>query len=272
MCKFLCIFVRKFQLRVIMQRIFLVVILAVMLAACRHEQCLEQRAANLCKYIPDCGSLEKSRDYLTPDFYAILDTMCHQLPEHEVMDHQYNHWFVTDDDSPLADSPCDVLSVTQQDATHAEAALNENHLMALERVDGQWLMADFDGHKADAVRYIANTRKEQALRAAISDYLIRKIAPAYPQGELCVPCLMMTEETDTCVWGDFWVYWYETAGDTLRIVSGGCHPGKMSLRYEDGKPHVVRFEPAKDGTRFMDVREDVREAVRREQLQEFFRK
>ena len=83
---------------------------------------------------------------------------------------------------------------------------------------------------------------------------------------------MMTEETDTCVWGDFWVYWYETVGDTLRIVSGGCHPGKMSLRYEDGKPHVVRFEPAKDGNRFMDVREDVREAVRREQLQEFFRK
>ena len=59
------------------------------------------------------------------------------------------------------------------------------------RVNGEWLMADFDDHKADCIRYIAINRKEQAVRQAISDYLLREIAPFYLQGEICVPTLML---------------------------------------------------------------------------------
>ena len=272
-----------------MRKVLLGVMMAVSLAACQHTQTLEERAAELCAYIPDYESLEKSRDYMTEDFYAVLDTMFYRLPQHEAMDHEYNYWFVTDDGSPLADFPCEVMCVSQQDATHAKATICDHHIISMERVNGKWLMADFDDHKADAMRYIANNRKAQAVRQAVSDYLLREIAPYYLQGELCVPALMMVHEEDTCVWGDFWVFWYNRVGDTLQMVSGGSHPGRMRLTYANGTPQVVHFERVGDGSRFlptakrifgdyfdifmnMHSNESVREAVRREQLEEYLKK
>ena len=262
------------------------VVLAVVLAACQKSQTLEQRAAELCAYIPNHELLDKSRDYMTPDFYAVLDTMFYRLPAHEAMDHEYNYWFVTDDGTPLAESPCEVQRVEQQDATHAQAIICDNHILLMELINGQWLMSDFDNHKADCIRYIAINRKQQAVRQAISDYLLREIAPYYLQGEICVPSLMMVREEDSCVWGEFWVFWYNISGDTLKTVSGGSHPGKMILTYANNQPQVVDFERVEDGSRFMPTakrifgdyldifmnmhsNESVREAVRREQLYEF---
>jgi hypothetical protein len=97
---------------------------------------------------------------------------------------------------------------------------------------------------------------------------------------------MMVREEDSCVWGDFWVFWYKVEGDTLKTVSGGDHPGMMTLKYENGKPQVVDFERVEDGSRFMPTaklifgdyfdifmnmhsNESVREAVRRGQLYEY---
>jgi hypothetical protein len=97
---------------------------------------------------------------------------------------------------------------------------------------------------------------------------------------------MMVHEEDSCVMGDFWVFWYNISGDTLKTVSGGDHPGKMTLKYESNKPQVVDFERVEDGSRFMPTakrifgdyydifmnmhsNESVREAVRREQLSEY---
>ena len=269
-----------------MRNILFCTLLAVVLAACQKTQTLEERAAELCGYIPDPELLEKSRDYMTEDFYAVLDTMFYRLPQHEAMDHEYNYWFVTDDGTPLAESTCEVQHVEQQDVTHAQATICDNHILSMERVNGQWLLSDFDDHKADAIRHIAINRKEQAIRQAISDYLLREIAPYYRQGELCVPSLMMVREEDTCVWGDFWVFWYDIEGDTLKTVSGGSHPGRMTLTYENNQPQVVDFERVEDGSRFMPTakrifgdyldifmnmhsNESVREAVRREQLSEY---
>ena len=269
-----------------MRRTLFLTLLAVALVACQKSQTLEERAAELCAYIPDHELLEKSRDYMTEDFYAVLDTMFYRLPQHEAMDHEYNYWFVTDDGTPLADSPCKVLRAEQQDATHAQATICDNHILSMERVNGKWLMSDFDDHKADCIRYIAINRKEQAIRQSISDYLLREIAPHYLQGEICVPSLMMVREEDSCVWGDFWVFWYNVAGDTLKTVSGGSHPGKMTLTYANNQPQVIDFERVEDGSRFMpsakhvfgdylDIfmnmhsNESVREAVRREQLSEY---
>ena len=262
------------------------VLLAVVLAACQKSQTLEERAAELCAYIPDHELLQKSRDYMTPDFYAVLDTMFYRLPQHEAMDHQYNYWFVTDDGTPLAITHCEVQRVEQQDATHAQAIICDNHILSMERVNGKWLMSDFDDHKADCIRYIANNRKEQAVRQAISDYLLHEIAPYYLQGEICVPALLIAHEEDSCVWGDFWVFWYNISGDTLKTVSGGSHPGKMTLTYANNQPQVIDFERVEDGSHFMPTakrifgdyydifmnmhsNESVREAVRREQLSEY---
>ena len=198
-----------------MRKVLFYTLLAVVLAACQKTQTLEERAAELCAYIPDHELLEKSRDYMTSDFYMVLDTMFYRLPQHEALDHEWLYYFVTGNGGTIADYK--VVTVEQTDKGHAVATISvrqvwedgsfdpesdiEEHILSMERVNGQWLMADFDDHKADCIRYIANNRKEQAVRQTISDYLLREIAPYYLQGELCVPSLLIAHEEDSCVWG-----------------------------------------------------------------------
>lgn len=281
----------------------LILCAAALLIGCNtSEQQLRERAAELCQYIPDHELLERSEHFMTPDFYAVLDTMFYRLPAHEAMDHEWLYYFVTSNGGTIADY--EVASVEQTDRTHAVAVINvrqkwedgsfapdndiEEHRLSMEYVNGQWLMSDFDGHKADCIRYIAINRREQAVRQAVSDYLIREIGTHYLQGELCIPTLMMVAETDSCIWGDFWVFWYNVSGDTLLTVSGGNHAGRMTLRYENGKPQVTDFEQTEDGAGNeasakrifgdhydiywnMHSNERVREAVRQEQLGEYIR-
>ena len=293
-----------------MKKILVFALAALMLAACSDsEKQLKERAAELCQYIPDHELLEKSKDFMTADFYAVLDTMFNQLTEFEAMDHEWLYYFVTGNGGTIADY--EVASVEKTDKTHAVATIKvrqkwedgsfdentdvEEHKLYMEKVDGQWLMSDFDGHKQDCIENIANSRKEQAMRDAISDYLVKEIGPNYQQGELCVPVLMMvsTEEESADqarVWGDFWVLWYNTAGDTLKTVSGGNHSGCMTLtRANNDSPlQVTAFEQTEDGAgnetsakrifgkhydvyQNMHSNQDVREAVRKEQLKEYVR-
>ena len=278
--------------------------LGLLLAGCvNQEERLRPRAAELCKYVPDHELLAQSKDYMTADFYAVLDTLFN-LPEHEAMDHEWLYYFVTGNGGTIADY--EVVGVQQTDETHAVATVlvrqkwedgtmdsesdAEEHRLYMECVDGQWLMSDFDEHKADCLRHIAINRREQAVRAAISAYMVCEIGAQYLQGELCIPMLMIAAEDDDSqpmrVWGDFWVFWYNQAGDTLKTVSGGSHPGLMTLSEKDGRFAVTGFERVEDGSRFlptaqrifgehfdvfqnMHSNENVREAVSKEQLQEY---
>jgi hypothetical protein len=122
----------------------------------------------------------------------------------------------------------------------------------MERVNGQWLMSDFDNHKADCIRYIAINRQEQHLRNGISDYLVHEIGSFYAQGDLCVPVLMIVAEEDceteyAFVWGDFWVFWYNICGDTLKTVSGGNHAGRMTISEAGDSLYVAAFWQTEDG-------------------------
>ena len=73
-----------------MRRIITLALATVMLAACGdNERRLKERAAELCQYIPDHELLEKSKNYMTEDFYNMLDTMFNHLPEFEAMDHEW---------------------------------------------------------------------------------------------------------------------------------------------------------------------------------------
>ena len=281
-------------------------ICGIMMVSCTStEEQLRKRAAELCKYIPDHELLEQSKNYLTDDFYALLDTMFNHLPEHEAMDHEWLYYFVTGNGGTIADY--EVVGVELTDPSHAVATISvrqkwedgsfdpesdiEEHRLYMEKVNGLWLMSDFDEHKADCIQYIANNRKEQAVRDAISDYLVKEIGVYYQQGELCIPTLMMVAEEDidsvqARVWGDFWISWYNIAGDTLKTVSGGNHAGCMTLERQEGVLRITAFEQTEDGAgndasakrifgqhydvyQNMHSSQDVREAVRREQLQEY---
>lgn len=204
------------------------------------------------------------------------------------------------------------------DATHAVATIHvrqvwedgsaaddgdnlEVHHLYMEKAGQEWLMADFDDHKKDCLRHIAISRREQALRDAMREYLVAEIGSQYRQGELCVPTLLivaeetadggsvMTADGGTVnVWCDTWVYWYDVSGDTLHTVSGGCHSGRMTVVNESGTMRVKAFEQTTDGAGYdasarrifgrhydlyadMHANAGVREAVRREQLREYVR-
>ena len=263
------------------------------------------RAEELCKYIPDHELLEKSKEFMTAHFYGVLDTMFYRLPAHEAMDHEWLYYFVTGNGGTIADYT--VTGVQKTDKTHAVATISvrqkwedgsfdettdiEEHQLYMEKVSGQWLMCDFDEHKQDCIRYIENNRREQALRDAISDYLVKEIGAQYKQGELCIPTLMIVSAQEISadmawVWGDFWIWWYNQEGDTLMTVSGGNHSGLMTIQQQDGKLSVLSFEQTVDGAgndasarrifrshydvyQNMHSNQDVREAVRREQLGEY---
>ena len=289
------------------KQIVTIIVAALVLAACGDkEQQLKERAAELCKYIPDHELREESKAFMTTDFYAVLDTMFNHLPEHEAMDHEWLYYFVTGNGGTIADY--DVAGVQLKDDAHAVATVKvrqkwedgsfdensdiEEHQLSMEKVDGQWLISDFDDHKKDCIRHIAINRKEQALRRAMCDYLVKEIGAHYRQGQLCIPTLLIVAEEEsgdeTRVWCDSWVYWYDVAGDTLKTVSGGNHAGCMTIRQQDGKPVVTSFEQTEDGAgneasakrifgkhyevfQNMNSNQEVREAARKEQLQWYIR-
>lgn len=287
-----------------MKRLTAILLGALLIGACtNNEEKLKQRAEELCRYIPDHELLERSRDYMTADFYAALDTMFNHLPEFEAMDHEWLYYFVTGNGGTIADYT--VTGVEQTDDNHAVATLSvrqrwedgsfdsasdvEEHRLYMERVDGKWLMSDFDEHKADCLRHIAINREEQAVRQAISDYLVSEIGEQYQKGEVCIPVLMMVHEEDELFMGDFWVLWYNLSGDTLKCVSGGNHAGCMAMSKADGKYTVTSFEQTVDGAgnvasakrifgSYYDIYENihssdnVRKAVRRMQLQEYVKR
>ena len=290
-----------------MKKILTISIATLLFAACTNqEEQLRNRATELCKYIPDHALLEQSKDYMTADFYAVLDTMFNQLPEFEAMDHEWLYYFVTGNGGTIADY--EVVGVEQIDENHAVATINvrqkwedgsfdetsdiETHKLYMEKVNDVWLMSDFDGHKQDCIDNIAISRKEQAMRGAISDYLVKEIGSQYSQGELCIPVLMIVAEEDceteiAFIWGDFWVFNYRIAGDTLKTVSGGNHAGRMTIS-QDNTMYVSAFLQTEDGAgnetsakrifgnhydiyQNMHSNENIREAVRKEQLKEYIR-
>jgi len=287
----------------------MILLAATMLTACTNkEEQLRQRATELCQYIPGQELKDEARGFMTQDFYNVLDTLFNHLPEHEAMDHEWLHYFVTSNGGTIADY--EVMSVELTDEQHAVATLKvrqkredgssdelsdiEEHHLYMEKVDGQWLMSDFDEHKQDCIEHIKIAKAEQAVREAVAEYLVKEIGEHYRKGELCVPSMAIVagEESDSTkgrLWGDTWVWWYEQVGDTLKTVSGGNHSGCMTMEMKHGKPVVTAFEQTTDGAGFtpsakrifgehydtfqlMHANHDVAEAVRKEQLGEYVRR
>ena len=153
-----------------MKKMLLLLMAGLMMTACGDtEKKLRERAAELCQFIPDHELLAESQEYMTEDFYAVLDTMFNYLPEHEAMDHEWLYYFVTGNGGTIADY--EVVGVEKTDKTHAIATISvrqkwedgsfdessdiEEHKLYMEKAGGKWLMSDFDLHKADCIRHIA---------------------------------------------------------------------------------------------------------------------
>ena len=88
--------------------------------------------------------------------------------------------------------------------------------------------------------------------AAVDDYLVNVIGKNYAEAVYCIPCPIFVStddgnKEDVLVWGDFWVFNYDVAGDTLKTVSGGSHPGLMHVKKTDNGFEVVGFDAVEDG-------------------------
>jgi hypothetical protein len=98
------------------------------------------------------------------------------------------------------------------------------------------------------------SKKEDTPTAAIDRYMT-EIGSDYTPGDCCIPYSLIvgTEEEnpeDIRIWGDFRVENYNQAGDTLKSVSGGSHPGCMHVKKTDEGFEVFRFDAVGDGSDF----------------------
>ena len=147
-----------------MKKIVTMMMAALLLAACGdREEDLKERALVLCRYIPDHELREEAKDFMTADFYAALDTMFNHLPEEEAMEHEWLYYLVTGNGGTLP--VYEVVGVKVVDDAHAVATINVRqkwedgtlaedsgvveHQLYMEKVEGVWLMSDFDGRKKD---------------------------------------------------------------------------------------------------------------------------
>ena len=87
---------------------------------------------------------------------------------------------------------------------------------------------------------------------AVDDYLVNEFGKNYAQGDVCIPYAYVisaneSNPEDILVWGDFWVFNYTLAGDTLKTASGGSHPGLMHVKKVENGYEVVGFDAVEDG-------------------------
>ena len=112
-----------------------------------------------------------------------------------------------------------------------------------------------NGNDSSEVDVVLSDENEGTYFPAIDQFLAEEIGSQYAKGEFCVPfhSIVGVDERnseDILVWGDFWVFNYNTAGDTLKTASGGSHPGLFHLRKVDNGYEVTAFDQVGDGSEF----------------------
>ena len=98
---------------------------------------------------------------------------------------------------------------------------------------------------------------EDPAEAACYRYMVEEIAPQYTlnEGSVSVPAIVFVDTKDgedgqTDIYGDFWIYNYDVSGDTLKMISGGDHPGVMHVEKDGDTWRVTGFDQVTDGDDF----------------------
>lgn len=101
----------------------------------------------------------------------------------------------------------------------------------------------------------AEAANEQSIEQVVDQYIVDTFGEQYSQADVCIPQQLVvatdeSDEQDIKVWGDFWVFNYSIAGDTLKTASGGSHPGLFHLKKGANGYEVTGFEQVGDGSQF----------------------
>ena len=128
------------------------IILSILLPAyswAQPREDLSERALELCQFIPDHGLKPEARDYMTPEFFGALSEAFDApvVDYGEIGDNEWLWYFVTGNDAATPEFTVKSISL-----------VDETHPAEMVRVDGQWLLDDFDGKKAECVDYVKEMR------------------------------------------------------------------------------------------------------------------
>lgn len=114
------------------------------------------------------------------------------------------------------------------------------------------------GGSNEQLAEVADEIRQGDCEDVIIAYLNDSIAAQYSPGEVSIPCIQVVEldqshpDDSVVVWGDFWVFNYNVVGDTLKMVSGGAHPGKMTVKpSSEGGLVVTAFDRVGDGSNYL---------------------
>lgn len=173
-------------MRIHMRKPLLLMALALLpLAACNPGQKkVEDRALELCAYIPDHGLSENADKYLT-DSYMRAYQEAMDIPEWveyagEIGEKEFLFYFVSGNGN--AEPEYRLLEVRMTDKEHAEAdveiipkwedgTVDEDSVrkgtMKLVLKGGEWLLDDFDGTKEQCQAFVRKTRAELESGAAL---------------------------------------------------------------------------------------------------------
>ena len=98
---------------------------------------------------------------------------------------------------------------------------------------------------------------EDPVEGAVYEYMATEIAKQYEpeEGVVSIPAVYIIDRVDNedgsvDVIGEFEIYNYTVEGDTLKMQSGGSHPGKMHLVKDGDYYKVESFEQVGDGSEF----------------------
>ena len=157
-----------------MKRFFILFCLLLPLFSCaQSKEDLSERALELCQYVPDHVLKPEAKDYMTPEFFRSLSEAFDApvVDYGEIGDNEWLWYFVTGNDAATPEFT--VKSISLVDETHAVATIAvqkrsdvtqelfddvTEYPVEMVRVDGQWLLDDFDGKKAECVDYVKEMR------------------------------------------------------------------------------------------------------------------
>ena len=146
------------------------------LSCAQSKENLSERALELCQYIPDHGLNPEAKGYMTPEFFHVLSEAFEApvVDYGEIGDNEWLFYFVTGNGG--GEPFYGVKSVTRTSKDEAKATITvretwegefidseedaREYEIALKRVDGQWLLDDFDGKKAECLKYIQEMRSK----------------------------------------------------------------------------------------------------------------
>ena len=182
-----------------MKRISVILSILLPIFSCaQSKEDLSERALELCQFIPDHGLNPEATDYMTPEFFGALSEAFDApvVDYGEIGDNEWLWYFVTGNDAATPEFT--VKSISLVDETHAVATIAvqkrsditqelfdevAEYPVEMVRVDGQWLLDDFDGKKAECNQYVQQMRNKyksgELLRYLESEDYLKEYIPDF---------------------------------------------------------------------------------------------